>query len=284
MADGDEDREFPNAPRADYAPTGVDVPAGCVLPLSCTGKSEHTPTSMPLPHLPNGCGSAEPLRQVASARGAERAPDEADRLAIRASNVVWETPEGRRFFKLRPLQIFITLLMILLLTLVLLSVVLTGPVVEAVAGPLGIGDTAVSIWNIAKWPVLLVVVMLMFGVLYHFAPNAKMPSFKFVSLGAIFAVVVWIIASALLRLLHRELRLLPQDLRHPRRGGRPARVGVDHQRRPPPGHGDQRGARALRRARRGRSARRAGDPARTPRHPQTEGEHLMALRYEPAHV
>ena len=72
----------------------------------------------------------------------------------------------------------------------------TGPVVEAVAGPLGIGSTAVDVWNIAKWPVLLVVVTLMFGVLFHFSPNVKMPSFKWISAGAVFAVVIWILASA----------------------------------------------------------------------------------------
>ena len=116
---------------------------------------------------------------------------------MRASNVIWETPEGRKFFKLKPLEIFVTLVMIFLLALVLLSVVLTGPVVDAVAGPLGIGSTATSIWNIAKWPVLLVVVMLMFSILFHFAPNVKMPAFKFVSIGAIIAVVLWIIVSAL---------------------------------------------------------------------------------------
>jgi membrane protein len=116
---------------------------------------------------------------------------------IRASNVIWETPEGRGFFKLRPLQILITLIMILLLATVLLAVVLTGPVVEAVAGPLGIGSTAVDVWSIAKWPVLLVVVMLMFSVLFHFAPNVKMPSFKWVSAGAVLAVVLWLVASAL---------------------------------------------------------------------------------------
>ncbi|MEA2167345.1 MAG: rane protein, partial [Solirubrobacteraceae bacterium] len=115
---------------------------------------------------------------------------------MRASNVVWETPEGRGFFKLRPLQILVTLLMVLLLAVVLLSVILTGPVVDAVAGPLGIGSTAVDIWNIAKWPVLLVIVTLMFSVLYHFAPNVKMPAFRWVSPGAAVAVVLWIIASA----------------------------------------------------------------------------------------
>jgi membrane protein len=115
---------------------------------------------------------------------------------MRASNIVWETPEGRKFYRLRPLQILVTLIMILLLAAVLLAIVLTGPVVSAIAGPLGIGSTAVTIWNIAKWPVLLAVVMVMFGVLYHFSPNVKMPSFKWVTPGAVVAVVVWIIASA----------------------------------------------------------------------------------------
>jgi membrane protein len=116
---------------------------------------------------------------------------------MRASNVVWETPEGRKFFKLKPLQIGVTLLMVLLLALVLLAIVLTGPIVDAVAGPLGIGSTATTVWNIAKWPVLLIVVVGMFSVLFHFSPNVKMPAFKWVSPGAIVAVVVWIIVSAL---------------------------------------------------------------------------------------
>jgi len=115
---------------------------------------------------------------------------------MRASNVVWETPEGRGFFKLRPLQLLVTLVMIVLLATVLLAVVLTGPIVTAVAGPLGIGSTAVSIWNIAKWPVLLIVVVLMFSVLFHAAPNVKMPAFKWVSAGALVAVVLWLVALA----------------------------------------------------------------------------------------
>jgi membrane protein len=116
---------------------------------------------------------------------------------MRASNVIWETPEGRPFWKLRPLQLLVTLVMILLFAGVTLAVVLTGPVVSAVAGPLGIGSTAVNIWNIAKWPVLLIVVILMFAVLYHASPNVKMPSFAWVSPGAAVAIVLWIIASAL---------------------------------------------------------------------------------------
>jgi membrane protein len=115
---------------------------------------------------------------------------------MRAANVVYETPEGRPFWKLRPLQILVTLVMVLLLALVALALVLTGPVVTAVAGPLGIGGTAVSIWNIAKWPVLLAVVVTMFAVLFYSTPNVKLAGFKWVTPGAVLAIVVWLVASA----------------------------------------------------------------------------------------
>jgi membrane protein len=115
---------------------------------------------------------------------------------MRAANVIYETPEGRPFWKLRPLQLLVTLLMVLLLAAVAVALVMTGPVVDAVAGPLGIGSTAVSIWNIAKWPVLVAVVIVMFAVLYHAAPNVKLVGFKWVTPGALFALVVWIVASA----------------------------------------------------------------------------------------
>src|SRR6185437_2290449 len=111
---------------------------------------------------------------------------------IRASNVIYETPEGRPFWKLRPLQILVTLVMIILLTLLAVSLVLTGPVVEAVAGPLGIGQTAVDVWNIAKWPVMALVFLLMLAVLYYASPNVKLRGFKWVTPGSLVAIVVWI--------------------------------------------------------------------------------------------
>jgi membrane protein len=118
----------------------------------------------------------------------------------RAANVIYETPEGRPFWKLRPLQILVTLAMVVMLALVALALVLTGPVVDAVADPIGVSSTAVSIWNIAKWPLLLVVVILMFTVLYYTTPNVKLPGFKWVMPGATLAIAIWLIASALFAL------------------------------------------------------------------------------------
>ncbi len=115
---------------------------------------------------------------------------------IRASNVIYETPEGRPFWKLRPLQILVTLTMIVLLVVIALSLALTGPIVDAVAGPIGVGSTAVSIWNIAKWPVLIALFVLMIAVLYYASPNAKMRGFRFITPGSLVALVVWVVASA----------------------------------------------------------------------------------------
>ena len=115
---------------------------------------------------------------------------------MRASNVMHEVDEGRPIWKLRPLQMLVTLTMIVLLTLAAIAVIVTGPVAEAVGGAIGVGDTAVTIWNIAKWPVLLAIVAAMLAVLYYAAPNAKLEGFKFITPGAIVAVVVWLVASA----------------------------------------------------------------------------------------
>jgi membrane protein len=115
----------------------------------------------------------------------------------RASNVIYETPEGRPFWKLRPLQIAVTLAMIILMALLAVGLVLTGPVVEAVANPIGLSSTAVDIWNIAKWPVMAAIFIVMVNVLYYTTPNVKLRGFKWVTPGSILAIVVWIIASAL---------------------------------------------------------------------------------------
>jgi len=115
---------------------------------------------------------------------------------MRASNVVWETPEERPFLKRRPLQLGITLLLIVLFALVAISLVLTGPIVEAVGDSIGIGSTALTIWEIAKWPVLLGALTLMVGLIYYTAPNVTTSGFKWISPGSLIAVIAWIVASA----------------------------------------------------------------------------------------
>lgn len=116
---------------------------------------------------------------------------------MRASNVIYETEEGRPFWKLRPLQIAVTLMLILMMTLLLVGLVLTGPVVNAVAKPIGIGSTAVDVWNVAKWPVMALVFITMVSLLYYASPNVKLRGFRWVTAGSLVAIVVWALASAL---------------------------------------------------------------------------------------
>jgi membrane protein len=115
----------------------------------------------------------------------------------RAANVVYETPEGRKIWKLKPLQLLVTLVGILFAAVIVSLLVLSGPVVDAIARAIGIGETGVTIWNIVKWPVVLVVLALMIAVLYYSTPNVKLRGFKWVSPGAGVAIVVAIVASAL---------------------------------------------------------------------------------------
>lgn len=119
---------------------------------------------------------------------------------IRASNIIYETPEGRPFWKLRPLQIAVTLAMIVMMALLAVGLVLTGPVVEAIANPIGLSSTAVDVWNVAKWPAMAAIFILMVDVLFYASPNVKVRGFRWVTPGAIVAIVVWAIASALFAL------------------------------------------------------------------------------------
>jgi membrane protein len=115
----------------------------------------------------------------------------------RASNVVYEVEEGRPFWKLKPVQIAITAVMIVLLALCGIAVVVTGPVAEEVGKLLGVEDVAVTVWDIAKWPAIALVVITMFAVLYWAAPNVQQPHFRWITPGGILAVVLWLAASAL---------------------------------------------------------------------------------------
>jgi membrane protein len=115
---------------------------------------------------------------------------------MRASNVIYEVEEGRSFIKLRPLQMLVTLVLVVLLALVLVALVLTGPIAGKVGSAVGLGGTAVTVWNIAKWPVLFVVVVFMIVLLYYASPNAKLGGLKSIVPGAALAIVIWLIASA----------------------------------------------------------------------------------------
>jgi membrane protein len=113
-----------------------------------------------------------------------------------ASNAIYDIEEGRPIWKKLPLRIGITVLMLVLLSAGAVAVVLTGPVAEQAGKLFGVGDTALQIWNIAKWPVLVLIASFMFAVLFYSAPNVKQPGVRSVLPGGVLAVVLWIAASA----------------------------------------------------------------------------------------
>jgi len=115
----------------------------------------------------------------------------------RASNAIYEVDEGRPFWKNKPWQIAITFVMIVLLAISAIAVVVTGPLAEQVGNLVGAGDAAVTAWDIAKWPVIVVIVITMFAILYWATPNVKQPAFQWITPGGILALVVWVVASAL---------------------------------------------------------------------------------------
>ncbi|CAL9346892.1 hypothetical protein SUDANB121_00396 [Nocardiopsis dassonvillei] len=114
---------------------------------------------------------------------------------MRASNVVYDVPEGRPIWKTLPIRVGVTLLMVVLLTLTVVGVTLTGGAAEWLGNLLGLGPTVVTVWDIAKWPVLLLMVVFMIALLYWASPNARR-GFRWVSPGSVLAIVLWILASA----------------------------------------------------------------------------------------
>lgn len=114
----------------------------------------------------------------------------------RAMNRIYEMPEGRPVWKLRPIMLLFTVVLVVLVAVVLLALILTGPVAKAVGDAAGLGSTAVAIWDVAKWPFLLGVVILIVALLYYVTPNVKQPKFRWVSVGAVLAIVTWAIVSA----------------------------------------------------------------------------------------
>ena len=115
---------------------------------------------------------------------------------MRASNAIYEMPEGRPAWKTVPLRVGLTLAVVVLLALCAVGVVATGAVADRAGQMLGIGSTGVLVWDIAKWPVIAALAGLAFALLYWASPNVKHPGFRWLTPGGVLAVVVWVLASA----------------------------------------------------------------------------------------
>ena len=149
-----------------------------------------------------------PLEQISSSSSAGLALVVGTGLAIwsasgyvgafaRAMNRIYEVEEGRPFWKLRPLQLGVTMVSILLILIMVVILSVSGPVTKAVGDALGLGETVQLVWSIVKWPVLALAVVLIIAILYYATPNAKQPKFRWISMGALLALITLVVASFL---------------------------------------------------------------------------------------
>lgn len=114
----------------------------------------------------------------------------------RSMNRIYETEEGRPVWKLKPTMLLVTVGMLIIVAVIIFSIALSGGVAQSVGNLIGLGDTAVLVWNIAKWPVVVALAILLIAMLYYFTPNVRQPKFRWVSMGSIVALVVSAIAVA----------------------------------------------------------------------------------------
>ncbi|MGW2782331.1 YihY/virulence factor BrkB family protein [Streptomyces populi] len=115
---------------------------------------------------------------------------------MRAANAVYDMPEGRPAWKILPVRVGLTVVLMVLALVSAVIVVFTGALARQAGSALGIGDTALTVWSIAKWPVLVLLVVIMIALLYWGTPNARVKGFRWVTPGSVLALVIWLVASA----------------------------------------------------------------------------------------
>ncbi len=113
----------------------------------------------------------------------------------RAMNRVREVEETRPFWKLRPYMLLITLVAVILNAVGLLIITVSGPIAESVGAVIGVEDSVLNIWEIAKWPALALVVVVVVALLFHATPNVKVGRLRLLSPGAFVALLIWAAAS-----------------------------------------------------------------------------------------
>ena len=173
-----------------------------------------------------GAGSASGIAFIIGIVGAIWASSGYVNGFMSAANAIYDVEEGRPITKMLPVRVGLTMVLMVLACVIAFAVTLTGGLAREVGEVVGVGDQAVDVWGIAKWPALLLLVSLLLAVLYWGAPNVRVP-FRFISPGSLLAVLGWVIASVAVRVLRLRLQLLQQDLRGARGPDRVPAVAVD---------------------------------------------------------
>jgi membrane protein len=114
---------------------------------------------------------------------------------MRAANAIWDAPEGRPIWKTLPVRIGVTVITVIVLAIGAVAVVVTGPIAQRAGNLLGLGSTAVTAWDVAKWPMLVLLFGLLLSILYYAAPNVRHPGLRWVTPGGVLAIILWIAAQ-----------------------------------------------------------------------------------------
>lgn len=108
----------------------------------------------------------------------------------RSINQIYDVQEGRPAYKLKPVMLLITLALLLCAATVAVLLAVSGPLARTLGDLIGLGDTAIMVWNIAKWPVILLAAVFMIALLYYGTPNVRQPKFRWLSLGSAISLVI----------------------------------------------------------------------------------------------
>ncbi|SEB38295.1 membrane protein [Paramicrobacterium humi] len=112
-----------------------------------------------------------------------------------AMNTVYEIDEGRPFWKLRPVVLLLTVILLIIAAIIVMLLIISGPIAQAIGQTIGLGSVALTVWNIAKWPVIAILAVIALAILYYGSPNVKQPKFRWMSMGAFVALIIMVIAS-----------------------------------------------------------------------------------------
>jgi membrane protein len=151
-------------------------------------------------NLQNGAASTAGILAIVGVLGALWSASGYINSFMQAANDIYDVPEGRPFYKKIPIRLGLTVLAGAILGGTALAIVLTGALARSLGDSLGIGQTATTVWDIAKWPVVVILISLLLAVIYWAAPNARQGGFRWVTPGSSLAVLAWIVASALFAL------------------------------------------------------------------------------------
>jgi membrane protein len=113
----------------------------------------------------------------------------------RAMNAVYEVEEGRPFWAFRGRMLLVAVLLIALQTGIVAILLGTPSAADDILGRRGIAPVVATVWNIGKWPLLLVLVVLFIAVLYYFTPNVRHTRVRWASVGSLAAIGIWVVAT-----------------------------------------------------------------------------------------